>query len=314
VSIVPLSAAQEPIIVIDGIKEAAWGEPLAVDPTPDMSEPNLDLQGLYVVEDADNLYIGFDATASNWGMTYGIYLDTDQVDGSGATSDPWGRAVNAVPAHLPEHTLYVYHEGGDVLQDAQLNHWDGSGWSYDSLISQGGAQAYDPDADWIEYLVPKAALGYPARIAIEVFTTGGDGHAQDIVPSDPNVAYTEPDWGNDVTTLSAFAFFPPPSWYVRGDFNGWGTDDPMYDDGTQGDAATSSRWRPTIGRRDIPAPAIAGWTRRRSTRQLRSPLTPAPTPTAGCPKRMSSASAPSRAPGRRGATGRAGTTQIPPRP
>ena len=55
-------------IVIDGVKEAAWGDPLASDPVGDMSESNLDLQGLYVVEDADNYYLGFDATASAWGM------------------------------------------------------------------------------------------------------------------------------------------------------------------------------------------------------------------------------------------------------
>jgi glycosidase len=228
----------QPPIIIDGIKEATWGEPLAVDPTGDMTEPNLDLQGLYLVEDADNYYIGFNATASTWGMTYGIYLDTDLVDGSGATSDPWGRAVNAISAHLPEHTLYVYHEDWDALQDVQLNHWDGAGWSYDSLISQGGEQGYGPAEDWIEYRVPKTALGAPASFALEVFTTGGSGHAQDTVPSDPNVAYTEPDWGGGVTTLSAFALFPPPpppEWYARGDFNGWGTGDPMVDDGTNGD-------------------------------------------------------------------------------
>jgi glycosidase len=232
--------AQGPIL-IDGVKEAAWGEPLALDPTGDMSEPNLDLQGLYVVEDAENYYIGFDATASNWGMAYGIYLDTDEVAGSGGTTDPWGRAIGAVDAHLPEHTLYVWHDGGsDTLGDAQLNHWTGSGWSYDSLISQGGEQAYGPANDWIEYRVPKAALGSPAAIALELFTTGGDGHAQDTVPSDPNVAYTDPDWNSDVTILSAFALFPPasaPSWYVRGDWNGWGTGDPMYDDGAHGDGA-----------------------------------------------------------------------------
>jgi glycosidase len=234
VIIVPLTVAQSGI-VIDGVKEAEWGAPLAVDPALDMTEPNLDLQGLYVVEDADNYYIGLDATASNWGMAYGIYLDTDRVDGSGAMNDPWGRAVNAVSAHLPEHTLYVWHEDWDALQDVQLNHWDGSGWSYDSLVSQGGEQAYGPANDWIEYRVPKAALGSPAQIALEAFATGGGGHAQDTVPSDPNVAYTAPDWGGDVTTLSAFALFPPPSWYVRGDFNGWSTSDPMYDDGTNGD-------------------------------------------------------------------------------
>jgi glycosidase len=239
VSIVPITGAQpdqDPIIVIDGIKDAAWGPPLAVDPAGDMTEPNLDLQGLYVVEDADNVYIGFDATASNWGMAYGIYLDTDLVDGSGATADPWGRAVNAVSAHLPEHTLYVWHDGAsDSLGDVQLNHWDGSSWSWESLISQGGEQGYGPADDWIEYRVPKDALGNPARIALEVLTSGEGGHAQDTVPSDPNVAYTAPDWGGDVTTLSAFALFPPPLWYVRGEFNGWGMDDPLYDDGTHGD-------------------------------------------------------------------------------
>ena len=223
-------------IIIDGVKEAAWSPPIALDPTLDMTEPNLDLQGLYVVEDAGNYYIGFDATASTWGMAYGIYLDTDQVAGSGSTSDPWGRAINAVSSHLPEHTLYVWHEGWDALQNVQLNHWNGSSWSYDSLISQGGEQAYGPSNDWIEYRVPKAALSSPIRIALEVFTTGGGGHAQDTVPGDLNVAYNTPDWGPDVTTLSAFAVYPPyPLWYVRGDFNGWGTTDPMYDDGTHGD-------------------------------------------------------------------------------
>jgi len=239
--IVPLTAAEPApgtVIVIDGIKDANWGTALAVDPTGDMTEPNLDVQGLYVVEDANYYYIGFDATASAWGMTYGIYLDTDLVDGSGATTDPWGRAVNAVSAHLPEHTIYVWHNDTDTLESAQLNHWTG-GWSWDSLISQGGQQAYGADNDWIEYAVPKAALGGPAQIALELFTTGGSGHAQDTAPSDANVAYTSPDWSGDTTTLSSFALYPPPAeptWYVRGAMNGWGLTDPMYDDGTHGDA------------------------------------------------------------------------------
>ncbi len=238
ICVLPTSAAplqQEMEIVIDGVKDAAWGDPLATDPLGDMTEPNLDLTGLYVVEGADDIYIGYDATASSWGMTYGIYLDTDQVDGSGGTTDPWGRAVNVVSAHLPEHTLYVWHTDGDALEDVQLNHWNGSGWSYDSLVSQGGEQAYGSGNDWVEYRIPKTALGNPTTLALELFTTGGSGHAQDTVPSDPNVAYTTPDWSGDVTTLSAFASFPPPLWYARGDFNGWGTGNPMYDDGTNGD-------------------------------------------------------------------------------
>ncbi len=198
-----------PPIIIDGNHEANWGNPLATDPLGDMTEPNLDLQRLYVTEDADNYYIGFDAYASTWGMTYGVYIDTDLVDESGATSDPWGRAVNAISAHRPEHTLYVWHQDSDALENVQLNHWDGANWSFDSLVSQGGEQGYGAANDWIEYKVPKAALGNPTQIALELFTTGGGGHAQDTVPSDSNVAYTTPDWGGDTTTLSAFAFFPP---------------------------------------------------------------------------------------------------------
>jgi glycosidase len=231
------------LITIDGVKDAAWGSPLAEDPAGDIDEPNLDLQRLYLVQDADNYYIGLDATASNWGMAYGIYIDTDQLEGSGASTDPWGRSVNAVSAHLPEYSLYVWHDGGDFLENAQLNHWGGSAWSYDSLASQGGEQGYGASNDWLEYRLPKAVLGNPSSIAVEGFTTGGDGHAQDTVPSDPNVAFTAPDWdASTITTLSAFAVFPPPpppEWYVRGAMNGWGTSDPMYDDGTHGDTSAN---------------------------------------------------------------------------
>ncbi|MBN1581463.1 MAG: hypothetical protein JXA89_12240, partial [Anaerolineae bacterium] len=269
--VLPVAAAPaaQVTILIDGSKEAAWGDPLANDPLGDMSEPNLDLQSLYVLEDADNYYIGFEATASNWGMTYGLYIDGDQVDGSGAESDPWGRAMGAVSAHLPEHALYVWHTDGDVLEDAQLTHWNGSGWSYDSLISQGGAQGYGPGEDWIEYRVPKVALGSPAHIALELFTTGGGGHAQDSVPGDPNVAYSDPDWGGDVTVLSAFVLFPPPppppAWYARGDFNGWEPADPMFDDGMHGDAMagdgiyTAQVSVPTAGRHEFKV-ASEDWT------------------------------------------------------
>ncbi|RMF46802.1 MAG: hypothetical protein D6755_06110, partial [Anaerolineae bacterium] len=196
-----------PYIAIDGSRETTWGAPLASDPAGDMSEPNLDLTDLYLTEDAGSYYLGFDAFASSWGMTYGVYLDT--VAASGGTSDPWGRAVAASADHLPEYALYAWHDGTDVLQDAQLTTWNGAGWDYPTLISLGGEQAYSAANDWIEYRIPKSALGNPASLALEAFTTGSGGHAQDSVPSDPNVAYGAPDWGSSTTTLSAFAVYPP---------------------------------------------------------------------------------------------------------
>ncbi|MGC9357921.1 MAG: alpha-amylase family glycosyl hydrolase, partial [Anaerolineae bacterium] len=200
-----------PPVIIDGTHDANWDTPVATDPLGDMTEPNLDLYRLYMAEDADNYYIGFDAYASNWGMAYGIYIDTDQVSGSGGTSDPWGRAVDAVADHLPEYALYVWHPDTDTLEDAQLTTWNGSGWDYPTLASVGGAQGYSGANDWLEYQIPKSALGDPDEIAVELFTTGGGGtHAQDTVPSDPNVAYTTPDFGGDTTTLSEFYIFPQP--------------------------------------------------------------------------------------------------------
>ncbi len=197
------------LIVIDGVKDAAYGVPVATDPVADISEPNLDLNNLYVVDDANNFYVGFDATATNWGMTYGIYIDADQADGSGATTDPWGRAVNAASAHRPEYALYVWHKDDGTLENAQLTTWDGTAWQYPTLASKGGAQGFSAADHFLEYSIPKAALGNPAHIAVEVFTTGGGGHAQDSVPSDPNVNFAAPDWGGATTTLSSFVTYPP---------------------------------------------------------------------------------------------------------
>ena len=196
------------LITIDGVKDAAYGSAVATDPVGDMSEPNLDLSNLYIVDDANNYYIGLDAGATNWGMTYGIYIDANQVDGSGATTDPWGRAVNAVSIRLPEYALYVWHKDDGALENAQLATWDGTAWQYPTLMSQGGAQGFSAADHFLEYSIPKAALGSPAHIAIEAFTTGGSGHAQDSVPSDANVNFAAPDWGGATTTLSNFVIYP----------------------------------------------------------------------------------------------------------
>ena len=43
--------------VIDGVKDAIWCSAFASDPLGDMSEPNLDLQGLYLLEDDENYFL-----------------------------------------------------------------------------------------------------------------------------------------------------------------------------------------------------------------------------------------------------------------
>ncbi|MGB9724689.1 MAG: hypothetical protein ACPL7G_12450, partial [Chloroflexia bacterium] len=53
-----------PYLSIDGQHEAVWGSPASTDPPGDMTEPNLDLHRLYLLENASYLYIGLDAYAS----------------------------------------------------------------------------------------------------------------------------------------------------------------------------------------------------------------------------------------------------------
>lgn len=204
-----LLSVSSPYIAVDGGHDASYGEAAATDPLGDMTESNLDLQRLFITEDASTYFVALDAYAGTYGMGYGIYIDTDQVSGSGGTSDPWGRNINAVSEHLPEYALYVWHMDTDAIENAQLTTWNGSGWDYPTLISLGGEQGYSGANDWLEYGIPKSALGSPAKIALEAFTIPGCCHAQDTVPSDPNVAYTAPDYSGDVTTLSAFYLFPP---------------------------------------------------------------------------------------------------------
>ncbi|SHK14836.1 hypothetical protein SAMN02745227_01635 [Anaerobranca californiensis DSM 14826] len=153
-----------------------------------------------------SLGIGFHAPAGNWGLTYGLYFDVDNISGSGGTFDPWARAIKTVPEHHPEYVIYAWHNEQRQLEPAKIYAWTGENWKEGSLGSYRGAKQ-EYSAGFIKYTIPKAALGYANSFYISLFTTGGDGPAQDTVPSDPNVRFTEPKWdANYFVTLSKFAF------------------------------------------------------------------------------------------------------------
>ena len=57
-----------------------------------------------MTQDNDYWYFGFQARAGA-DMTYGLYLDLDHVDASGANSDPRGVNVAAISAHRPEFAI-----------------------------------------------------------------------------------------------------------------------------------------------------------------------------------------------------------------
>ncbi len=189
---------------IDGINDFLPEDIAGIDPTGDMTETNLDLDTLWAVMLESGLYIGWNAYASEWGCTYGIYITDDTTSGVSATTDPWGRRVTASFGY-PPFAVYMWHTEEDTMQEAQLCTWQTDSWDYPLLRSVGGEQGYNSEQDFAELFIPTEALGNPSAVFIELFTAGGENtHAQDTSPADPNVDFTSPDWDGTSTVLSAF--------------------------------------------------------------------------------------------------------------
>jgi hypothetical protein len=236
--------AQAATIVVDGAIDDEYGLPLAQDGAGDGNgNANMDLLDLYVAEDADYLYFAFtvnaDIGATNWGK-YIIYVDTTN-DANGATSDAWTRNVAVNDPHKPEFGIYSWVDsppyGPDHTQIVPWNQVSGS-WDRDSMSTVAACAIGAGATSVIEWQVAKADLGNPSEMWFEVWDTGGGGsdNAQDTI-NDPPEDWNATDWSTTAVLAVSTHYppAPPPAWYARGDFNGWGTTDPLYDDGTHGD-------------------------------------------------------------------------------
>ncbi len=125
------------------------------DKKEDISAFELDLEGLYVGSDAKNWYIGFDVAqeTDTWkrgfDVDYGLYIDSNIVAGSGATTDPLGKRI-ASPVISPEYAIYFRHVAVDwgidsegnvwtrnnTVQNATFHTWVGGAWKSMQLIGQ----------------------------------------------------------------------------------------------------------------------------------------------------------------------------------
>jgi glycosidase len=230
-------------ITVDGIIDTEYGAPLASDPGGDGNgNAPMDLLDLYVAEDADNFYFAFtvndDIDTTDWGK-YVLYVDTTN-DANGATSDAWTRNVVANDPHKPEFGIYSWVDSPPYdAAHTQLVAWTGSGWDWGNAgqVVTGAIGTGVPSV--VEWQVAKVDLGSPSEMWLEVWDTGGGGgdNAQDTI-NDPADDWNATDWAT--TALLAVSTHyaspvPPAAWYLAGDFNGWSPDEPMYDDGTNGD-------------------------------------------------------------------------------
>ncbi len=184
---------------------------IGFDPPGDMGDPNYDVTTLYVVQDKDDWFFGFDAMTGAEDMVYVLYLDLDHVDGSGADTDARGYSITTDWAHLPEYAIYVRQVGGAFSANQTLIYrWTPSGWAAPQRLSDLGANrlAHDAGGGYVELRVPSTAIGMQeatGSAALMLFTARSNGGpAQDTVPSDPGVAFAWPDPGFTSVVLSRF--------------------------------------------------------------------------------------------------------------
>ena len=202
-------------------------EPLAVDTDSAQLNPEYQLDSLYVYMDSINVYFGFRTPCQNIGLHFGIYIDTDNIVGSGGAYDKWTCDVTAVPRHLPDISIYAYHKdtGGWSGSSPKYYTWNSGSWvqhtgGYGSLPT-GGEFAHSADKDFVEIKIPRTSPGFHGvnNFYISLFNFGSAKKVCETVPSDPAVRFN----GENKTTsvqLSQFAFFQTEPVSVKQDNTG----------------------------------------------------------------------------------------------
>ncbi|MCI0728533.1 MAG: Ig-like domain-containing protein [Chloroflexi bacterium] len=209
------SAAFAPTaITVDGVVDAAYGDPLASDPAGDGNgNANMDLLDLYVAEDASNFYVAFTANAdlgaTNWGK-YMLYVDTTN-DGDGATGDAWGRNVVVNNPHKPEYSINSWLDAAPYgTEDIQLWAWNQGTTSWSNTGTVGAAALGAGSTSVIEWQIAKSDLGNPSTIWLEVWNTGGGGgdNAQDTI-NKPADDWNATDWSTQAVLANSTQYGSP---------------------------------------------------------------------------------------------------------
>lgn len=151
-----------------------------------------DLTGLSSSQSVTDWYFGFYANVSNTDMTYVLYIDLDNVDGSGATSPPErDYKVWTKTEHQPEYAVIIDVIGGSVnAQNTWLYAWTGDSWGIGRKLADLGGELYSTPG-YIEIKIPNERIGMnqdTGSASVILFSVDiSDGEVMDTVPSDPSV-------------------------------------------------------------------------------------------------------------------------------
>ena len=150
---------------VDGVKDAIYGASEATDGTgAPQGNANMDLGQLSVVNDANYWYFHFSVNANiaspnNWGK-YLLYIDTDGVAASGATSDAWGRNVRVLDPHKPEFSINGWVDSGVYgANHTQVWSWSGGAWVTNGSGQVDAAGLTAGTTSGIEWKIARSRLG-----------------------------------------------------------------------------------------------------------------------------------------------------------
>jgi len=185
--------------VVDGTLDAMYGAAEATDSNTDGNgNAVMDLVQLYVVNDNDYWYFFFTVDANiattTWGK-YRLYIDTTN-DAAGATLDCWGRNVIVNDPHKPEFSVGSWMDNLPYgPEDTQFWAWNQGTTSWTQQGTVAAAARVGATVSGVEWKIAKTALGDPAQIWCEVWSTGGGAsdNAQDTC-NDPAEDWNATDW------------------------------------------------------------------------------------------------------------------------
>ncbi len=169
-----------------------------------------DLTTLYAAQDNLYWYVGFNVSSVITGsIMYGLYLDVDQTDGSGASSAPPGRpGITTSSYYQPEYAIYLNYTGTHfITTSVDLLSWDPIGGIWNPQIRNlvdtnqvGGSFTYSPTLKYAELQIPKTAVGdggsNPFMLSLALFSAAPN--------SSTTVSDTVPDNGPNTSVLTEF--------------------------------------------------------------------------------------------------------------
>ncbi|MBN2257364.1 MAG: hypothetical protein JW704_06025, partial [Anaerolineaceae bacterium] len=158
-----------------------------------LTHPEYDVTSLFSTKDEENWYFRFaypDYVDTN--VTYGLYLDLDHTEGSGATLDPEGYNLTTISAFRPEYAIYILQESGAFSDERVfIYHWLGGWWDTVLVLRTVGGQITYGD-NYFEFSIPATLIGFNVEtgsyaLSLVSLPASGGGDPQDSVPTDPNI-------------------------------------------------------------------------------------------------------------------------------